>query len=106
MKRPVSWTRAALDELKAQIAYIAQDNPAAARRVAERIRTTGDTLSDFATGHQGRVEGTYEKSVGGLPYIIAYTIDARNGAEAIVVLHVIHTARDWREEGWPPLTAL
>lgn len=72
MKRPVIWTRAALGDLRAQIDYIARENPAAARRVAERIRATGAALADFATGHAGRVADTYEKSVRGLPYIIAY----------------------------------
>ena len=94
MKRPVRWSSAALDDIKAQIAYIAHDNPAAARRVAERIRATGDNLAEFAIGHPGRVAGTYEKAVGGLPYIIAYAIDRSVNAETIVVLHVIHTARD------------
>ena len=101
MKRPVKWTRAALDDLKAQIAFIARDNPAAARRVAERIRVSGNALGDFATGHPGRVVGTYEKSVGGLPYIIAYAIDPRSDAETIAILHVIHAARNWREKEWP-----
>jgi toxin ParE1/3/4 len=100
MKRDVSWSRAALDDLKAQIAYIARDNPAAAHRVAQRIRETVSKLADFATGHPGRVTGTYEKSVSGLPYIIAYAIDVRGGRETIVVLHVIHTARDWRGGTW------
>lgn len=100
MKRALSWTRASLDDLKAQITYIARDNPAAARRVAECIRATGDALGEFASGHPGRVAGTYEKTVSGLPYIIAYAIDVREGAEKIVVLHVVHTARDWREGEW------
>ena len=101
MKRPVRWTRAALEDMKAQIAFIAHENPAAARRVAERIRATGNALQDFATGHAGRVAGTYEKSVGGLPYIIAYEIELMDGVETIMVLHVIHAARDWREGEWP-----
>jgi plasmid stabilization system protein ParE len=101
MKRPVSWSRAALDDLKAQAAHIARDNPAAARRVATRIRATGDGLADFATGHPGRVAGTYEKSVGGLPYILAYAIAGHGEGEVVVILHVIHAARDWREGGWP-----
>ena len=100
MKRAVTWSRAALDDLKAQVSYIAQDNPAAARRVAATIRKAGDALADFATGHPGRVAETYEKSVSGLPYIIAYAIDVRGNEEMIVVVHVIHTARDWREGEW------
>ena len=101
MKRPVVWSRAALEDMKAQVAFIARENPAAARRVAERIRATGNALQDFATGHAGRVAGTYEKSVRGLPYIIAYDIELMNGVAAIMVLHVIHAARDWREGEWP-----
>ena len=101
MKRPVAWSRTALKDMKAQVAFIARENPAAARRVAERIRATGNALEDFATGHTGRVAGTYEKSVGGLPYIIAYDIELMDGAETIAVLHVIHAARDWREGEWP-----
>jgi plasmid stabilization system protein ParE len=38
--RPVQWSRHALDDLKRQIAYIAADNPGAARRIADRIRET------------------------------------------------------------------
>ena len=100
MTRAVAWSRAALDDLKAQVSYIARDNPAAARRVAATIRKTGDALADFAIGHPGRVAETYEKSVCGLPYIIAYAIDLRGDKETIVVLHLIHTARDWREGEW------
>jgi toxin ParE1/3/4 len=101
MKRPVRWSRASLDDLKTQVARIARENPAAARCVAGRIRETGDGLADFATGHPGRVAETYEKSVGGLPYVIAYAIDRSGDGEAVVVLHVIHTSRDWQEGEWP-----
>jgi toxin ParE1/3/4 len=101
MRRPVEWSRAALEDLKSQIDFIARENPAAARRVAQRIRATGNDLQEFATGHAGRVSGTYEKSVGGLPYIIAYEIDHSNGMEKIAILHVVHAARDWREGEWP-----
>lgn len=101
MNRAVEWSRAVLDDLKAQVAFIACDIPVATRRVAQRIRATGDALADFATGHAGRIEGTYEKSVSGLPYVIAYAIDRTGAAETVVVLHVIHTARDWRVGDWP-----
>ncbi len=101
MKRAVVWSRAALVDLKTQLNFIARENPGAARKVVERIRTTGDGLSEFATGHPGRVPQTYEKSVAGLPYIIAYAIDHGDQAERVVVLHVIHTARNWPEENWP-----
>ena len=101
MKRAVVWSRAALDELKAQAGFIARDNPAAARRVTERIRITGDGLSHFATGRPGRVAGTYEKSMSGLPSIVAYAIERTFDFETVIVLHVIHTARDRPAGSWP-----
>ncbi len=101
MKRPVTWARAALDDIKEQIAFIAQDNPAAARRVADRLRDTGAALGDMATGRPGRVTGSYEKSVRRLPYIIAYELRLIAGRESVVILRVIHTSRDWADEDWP-----
>jgi plasmid stabilization system protein ParE len=101
VRRPVAWTRAALDDIKEQIAFIAQDNPAAARRVADRIRDTGTALGDMATGRPGRVTGSYEKSVSRLPYIIAYELRAIAGRESVVILRVIHTSQDWPDEDWP-----
>ena len=101
MKRPVTWARTALDDIKEQVAFIAQDNPAAARRVADRLRDTGAALGDMATGRPGRVTGSYEKSVSRLPYIIAYELRPIAGRESVVILRVIHTSRDWSDEDWP-----
>jgi plasmid stabilization system protein ParE len=45
----------------------------------------------------------YEKPVPGLPYILAYEIaDHREGQPIIFILHVIHAARDWPPDSWPP----
>lgn len=101
MKRPVQWSREALNELKEQAAFVAADNPSAARRVADRIRDTGAALGKMATGRRGRVAGTYEKLVPRLPYIIAYSLSAQGGSEVVSILRVIHTARDWPAEEWP-----
>jgi len=101
VKRPVQWSRAALDDLKRQIGFIAEDNPFAARRVHARIRETAAALGDMAIGRPGRVSGTYEKSVTNLPYIMAYEITPQATSEAVSILHVIHTARDWPDEEWP-----
>ncbi|WP_027035786.1 type II toxin-antitoxin system RelE/ParE family toxin [Mesorhizobium ciceri] len=101
MKRFVAWSREALDDLKQQVAFIAQDNPAAARRLADRIREMGRGLGDIATGRPGRVTGTYEKFIGRLPYIIAYELRPIAGRQSVVILRVIHTSRDWPSEEWP-----
>lgn len=101
MTRPVEWSRDALDDLKAQIAHIAAGSPAAAGRVADRLRATCEALGEMATGRPGRVSGTYEKSVTRLPYIVAYALTERGGREVVSILRVIHTSRDWVDEEWP-----
>ena len=101
MTRRVSWSRDALDDLKEEVAHIAADNPRAAQRVRDVLNKTAAALSDIPTGRPGRVSGTYEKSVTGLSYIIAYAVtgDANHGVVSIV--RVIHTSRDWQPESWP-----
>ncbi len=101
MKRPVMWSRDALDDLKQQLSYIATDDPNTARKIVAKLRSTGEQLADFATGHPGRVSGTYEKSVRRLPYIIAYALTEHKGREVIAILRIIHTSRDWDTERWP-----
>lgn len=97
--RRVEWAESALADIRAQLEYIAAQDPQAARKVANAIGQTGAALGEFATGHPGRVAGTYEKSVRGLPYIIAYALTDRD--RTVSILRVIHTARDWAEGGWP-----
>jgi toxin ParE1/3/4 len=100
--RRVDWSIDALDELNGIVAYIARDNPIAANNVADTIERTVHGLVARPTGRMGRVNGTYEKVVSGLPYIIAYALgDELKGHETITILRVIHGARDWPEESWP-----
>ena len=101
MSRPVRWSNDALADLAEQFAYIATDNPSAARRVADTIDKTALALGDMPIGRPGRVKGTYEKSVTGLPYVVAYAITQTGGAEEIAIVRVIHTSRDWSAETWP-----
>ena len=97
--RRVVWSDGARADYLAVLRHIAAGDPDAAERVVEAIRNTGDKLGDFATGHPGRVSGTYEKSVRGLPYIIAYTLT--DDDRTVAILRVIHTSRDWRGDEWP-----
>ncbi|TCH98826.1 type II toxin-antitoxin system RelE/ParE family toxin [Roseococcus sp. SYP-B2431] len=102
MNRPVFWAATALEELDRSIGYIAERNPSAARRVLAGIREAAERLGAAATGRRGRVSGTYEKVVAGRPYIVAYTFRSMpSGGESVIILHVIHSARDWPEGGWP-----
>ena len=101
MSRPVRWSIDALTDLAEQIAYIATENPSAARHVADVLDKTALALGDMPIGRPGRVTGTYEKSVTGLPYILAYAITQTRGEEEIAIVRVIHTSRDWSAEAWP-----
>ena len=101
MNRPVRWSIEALEDLADQVSYIARDDPAAARRVADAIDRTALALGEMPTGRPGRATGTYEKSVTRLPYILAYGITQTGGEEAVAIVRVIHTSRDWRADNWP-----
>lgn len=97
--RRVVWSAAARADYLAVLRHIAADDPDAAERVVRAIRGTGEQLGDFATGHPGRVKGTYEKSASGLPFIIAYAL--ADNDRSVAILRIIHTARDWPKGHWP-----
>ncbi len=97
--RQVVWSRRALSDASDILRHIATEDTRAARTVIDRIEATGEALGEFATGHPGRVAGTYEKSVRHLPYIIAYELTDED--RTVAILRVIHASRDWREDGWP-----
>jgi toxin ParE1/3/4 len=98
----VLWSEHALDDMDALAAYIAADNPVAALKVLDRIETAAERLGHMPIGRRGRVAGTYEKPVVGLPYIIAYALQALpTGGERVVIVRVIHGARNWAEGEWP-----
>jgi toxin ParE1/3/4 len=80
--------------------WISKDNPRAARRVISRIlsRIARLATSDLANqGRRGLIPGTRE--VVERPYVIVYRVD--KAAEAIVILAVVHTARDRRSFSTP-----
>lgn len=70
--------------------------------MAERIEEAAASLGEFAAGRPGRVTGTYEKVIVGLPYILAYEFFAHaTGSETVGILRLIHTSRRWTEGEWP-----
>ena len=72
------------------------------KQVAERTEQAIENLAFMPTGRKGRVGGTYEKVVAGVPYIIAYALsEARSGEERLTVLRIIHGARHWPRDEWP-----
>lgn len=99
--REIVWSASALDDMEALAAYIAADNPKTALQVVGRIGSTVERLAAAPTGRRGRVAGTYEMPVRNLPYIISYALQSSPAGEQIIILRVIHGARNWPEGEWP-----
>lgn len=89
------WLGAALADLRAIKAYIAEENPDAARRVIASIRSeTGILINQPAIGRAGRVSDTRELVISQYPYIVAY----REQGGDVHILAVVHTSRRWPEQ--------
>ena len=91
----IRWTvpaAAALDRIQN---YIAKDNPKAAFEVVQRIRVAVSQLELHPNvGRPGRVHGTSELVIYGLPYIVSYRIKK----DEAQILSVYHTSRKWPGE--------
>ena len=82
----VKWTRKALDNL---------DTPMAAAKIATKIWDAVQMLSDQpGMGRPGRVPGTRELVVAGLPYVLPYVEKDGN----VFILRVMHTSMKWPEK--------
>ena len=92
------FTTEAREHIAAIYNYIRDRSPAAATQVAARIRLATERLAEFPRmGHAGRVAGTYEWVVGGLPYIIVYQTGVSDPDE-VLILGVFHGAQDREPE--------
>lgn len=88
----LSWARNALGDLKDAGAFIAEENPQAARVMAQRVREAVEyLLAHPALGRAGRVRGTRELVVSGTPFIVVY----RTRFDQIEILRMLHHARMW-----------
>lgn len=83
----------ARDDLGHILRFIAMRNPTAAERTLDRIAAVIDGLLTFSTGKRGRLPGTFEKVVPGLPYIVVYKVKKLEGQEVIAIVLVHHTSR-------------
>ena len=101
MTRRVRWSRNALDDLKSVLDFLDFENPTAARRVSRALEQTAEALANFSTGRPGRWPDIYEKSVSNLPYVIAYELRPQGDEELVVIVRIIHTARNWPKGAWP-----
>ncbi|SRR6266478_2696684 len=91
-------TAEAREHIAAIYSYIRDRSPAGAIQVAARIRLAAERLTEFRRmGRAGRVHGTHEWVVRGLPYIIVYETGATDSDE-VLVLGVFHAAQDRDQE--------
>lgn len=86
------WLADALSDLEGIRLHIAQDNPAAARRVVSEIRRQVQVLRDHPLmGRVGLLGGTRELVISRLPHLVAYRIQGDHAD----ILAVVHTSRKW-----------
>lgn len=82
----------ALADLEDIFAWIAQDSPATAKSVIDRLFSSTELLISFPfMGHTGRDPDTFEWVVPRLPYVVVYEVD--RSQERVVVTAVFHAAR-------------
>lgn len=91
----ILWSPEAIKDLTSLRAYIADDDPAAARRIVLHIMHNVEQLlpDNPQMGRPGRVPGTRELIIPNTPFIVPYRMQ-RN---AIQILRVYHAARRWPE---------
>lgn len=88
----VRWSPEAADDLAAIVAYIRDDDPAAAQRTAKAIYDRAGGLTTFPhRGRHGRVQGTREFPLPPLPFIVVYRILSN----AVEIVNIIHGAQRW-----------
>lgn len=86
----VRWTRRAEADLTDQCGHIAKEDPALAARIGADIFATVEGLADFPfRGRAGRVDGTRELVLAGLPWTAVYAITD----STVIILRLLHGAQ-------------
>ena len=88
----VRWLKKALQNLDDEAKYIAEDDPAAAKLLVQRIVDAINLLpGNPSLGHPGRIHGTRELVVPDTRYVIPYRVRPR--LNSVEILRVFHTSR-------------
>ena len=86
----VKWLRTALRNLDAEAAFIAEDDPVAARLVVQRVlKAVAMLAAQPDLGRPGRVPHTRELVALNTRYIVPYRVRG----DTVEVLRVFHTSR-------------
>ena len=95
MPRRLEYSRRYFRRLEDIRERIVADNPAAAARMVERIRTAVERLAASpAIGRPGRVADTRELIISGTPYIVPYRIKG----DIVQIITVLHSAQRWPDQ--------
>jgi plasmid stabilization system protein ParE len=88
----VRWLRSGLRSIEIAEAYIAADNPQAAARLVDTVRSRAQLLADNPKiGRVGRIRGTREMILGGMPFLIVYRLTS----DEVQVLRRLHTSQEF-----------
>ena len=88
----ILWSRRAIANLTALRDYIAEDSPASAATVAQRVLKTVELLAKQPQiGRPGRIAGTRELIVPGTPYIVPYRVRG----DQLELIAVFHGRQNW-----------
>lgn len=91
----IRWTRKAEADLFEQCGHIAKDDPTLASRIGSEIFSAVEGLADFPfRGRSGRVDGTRELVLAGLPWIAVYAVTD----SMVVILRLLHGAQAYPTE--------
>lgn len=91
----IVWTPRSQRNLRDAARYLTQFNPYAALSMVRTIRAAPQQLLHHpASGRPGRIDGTRELVIIGTPYILPYRVHR----DAIEILAVIHTSRQWPDQ--------
>lgn len=92
-KKQLEFTRRAIRKIAEAEEYIAQDNPHAAKKVAQYIYDVAESLESFPMlGRMGESAGIRELVLEKYPYSILYRLTAAK----IIILSVVHQSRAQR----------
>jgi toxin ParE1/3/4 len=91
----LAWSPESIHDLSALRAYIAEHNPASAKRVALHILYCVEHLlsENPKLGAPGRVPGTRELVIPKTPYVVPYRVRG----STIEIVRVYHSSRRWPE---------
>jgi addiction module RelE/StbE family toxin len=86
----IIWSQVALTRLQQIRAFVAQDKPVAAERLAMRIAAAVEALRVFPhVGRAGMVPGTRELVIGRTPYVVVYRVQEK----IVTILTIWHGAQ-------------